>query len=1142
MNTSTPKKKILLFSVIPLALLAAAYLFFMRPTGEINVLVFSKTEQFRHESIEAGVEAIYELGNEHNFSVEATEDASIFNEASLQQFNVVVFLNTTGDVLNETQQIELNRFIQAGGGYVGIHAAADTEYDWPWYGELVGGWFKSHPLDPNVREATIEVVDPDHESAKGLPTTWNREDEWYDYRSIHPEVTPILLIDESSYKRGDEDPAGAPRPIAWYREFDGGRMFYSGFGHTPESYADPLVLDHLWGGIKYASGEGKPVDFNNATVAPEEYRFVKNVLVQNLNEPMEVDLLGNGQILFVERGGAVKIHDENNNSTETIATFDTFSGIEEGLLGVAVDPDYASNNWVYFSYSASDVHEIRLSRFELIGKELDFDSENVLLTIPVQRDECCHVAGSLEFGPDGSLYFSMGDNTSPRETGYAPIDEREGRSAWDAQKSSSNTNDLRGSIMRIIPEDDGTYSIPDGNLFAKDGSEGRPEIYVMGNRNPFRISIDQRTGYLYWGEVGPDGGQDSSTLGSKGYDEINQARRAGFFGWPYFIGPNGAYHAHDFETGATGDPFDSQRPINESPNNTGSRELPPAQPAYIWYSYAASDEFPLVGTGSRNAMAGPVYYYDDYEDSPVRFPEYYNGKLFIYDWMRGWIMAVTMDENGDYVRMEPFLPSSEFINPMDMLFAPDGSMYLLEYGPLWFSGSPEAKLSRIDHIKGNLTPSAAIASNNTVGAVPLTVEFTSNSVDYDRDELTYLWDFGNGSTSVEKDPKFTFDTAGSYTVSLMVTDPDGASSEASLEILAGNDMPEIAINIEEGNRSFYWDDASITYAVAVNDKEDGALQNGSIDPNRVTLTIDYLERGNDLALPALGHQASMNASRALIGKALIDDSDCSACHQPDVASVGPSYTAIANRYGDEAGITAKLAEKIINGGKGTWGEVPMPPHPLLSPLEAEKMVEYILSISGNSEVIKSAPLAGTFAQRLHQDNEETGTYILMATYTDKGGDLIGSLTARESIQLRNPRMLAANFDVTESGQKMKAPDDAPGGLGGAVIYLGNHGSWALYEDIDLTDVAGITGTFIVAPTFTTGGWVDVHLDSPDGPILGTFEVKQGLTTIGEVDVDLEFEPQASVHDLYLSYRNEDEEGLVCIGRFLNFKHRSEVVL
>ena len=1072
--------------------------------------------------------------------MEATEDADFFKEETLQQFNVVVFLNTTGDVLDETQQIEFNRFIQAGGGFVGIHAAADTEYDWPWYGDLVGGWFQSHPNDPNVREGRVIVVDEEHEATSGLPAEWMKVDEWYDYRSVTPGASVLLNIDEASYKRPDENPASAPRPISWYREFDGGRMFYTGLGHTAESFSDPLYLGHLWGGIEYAAGDGGPVDFNNATVAPEENRFSKNVLVSNLVEPMELDLLGEGRIVFIERGGAVKIHDESSGATETIATFDVFSGLEEGLLGVAVDPDYASNNWVYFFYSSPDVPEIRLSRFELTGNTLDFESEKMLLSVPVQRDECCHVGGSVEFGPDGNLFVSIGDNTNPHDTGYGPIDEREDRSPWDAQKSSANTADLRGKILRIKPQADGTYSIPEGNLFPPDGSEGRPEIYVMGNRNPFRISIDKRTGFLYWGEVGPDAGADSTTRGSRGYDEVNQARGPGFFGWPYFVGNNSPYHDHNFETYVTGEPFDPAHPMNDSPNNTGARELPPAQPAFIWYPYGPSEEFPMVGEGGRNAMAGPVYYVDDYDAGDARFPPYYDGKLFIYEWMRGWIMAVTMDENGDLIRMEPFLSSIEFSNPMDMLFAPDGSLYVLEYGPLWFSGSPEASLSHITYVAGNRAPEARIAADQNMGAAPLTVSFTSESMDYDGDALTFAWDFGSGDISSEKNPVYTFEQAGAHRVSLTVTDDAGEQSSTEFEVLAGNDVPQLSLAVTRGNGSFYWDDASIDYEVRVSDTEDGSLENGNIDPASVTLTIDYLERGADLVMPALGHQAMMDASRSLLGKTLVENSDCSACHQLEEASVGPSYVAISERYRDDATAPEVLAQKVIEGGSGVWGDLAMAPHPQLALDEAQKMMEYILEANGATPFVESLPLEGTYTTTAHEGKSEEGVYILMATYTDRGGSEIGPLTVRESIMLRSPRLSAAAYDRAEGTQRFRAPDDAPGGLGGQDILLGTHGGVATYEQIDLTNVGGIRATFAVAPTFTSGGTVDVYLDTIDGPLLGTFEVEQGMVEMGAKELTLNFDPVNGVHDLHFVYRNEDEDGLVCIGIYFDFLQASGV--
>ena len=179
---------------------------------------------------------------------------------------------------------------------------------------------------------------------------------------------------------------------------------------------------------------------------------------------------------------------------------------------------------------------------------------------------------------------------------------------------------LRGKILRIRVNEDGTYTIPDGNLFPKGMAKTRPEIYVMGDRNPYRISVDQKTGFLYWGEVGPDANNDSmETRGPRGYDEFNQARQAGFFGWPFFIANNLPYREYDYATGKSGAAFDPAKPMNNSRNNTGLQQLPPAQPAFIWYPYAASKDFPQLGSGGRCAMAGPVYYPDMYPKE-TRYP------------------------------------------------------------------------------------------------------------------------------------------------------------------------------------------------------------------------------------------------------------------------------------------------------------------------------------------------------------------------------------------------------------------------------------------------------------------------------------------------------------------------------------------
>lgn len=215
-----------------------------------SILVFSKTEEWRHSSIEAGVEAIQKLGEENSVDVFATEDATHFTSENLAQYAAVVFLSTTGDILNDEQQEAFTAYINNGGGYVGIHSATDTEYDWPWYNRLAGAYFQNHPR--GTPDAVLNVADSDHISTEMLPETWPRTDEWYNFRNLNEDVNVVLTIDTDSYE-GSTLPDY--HPMAWYHEFDGGRAFYTGLGHTEESFTeDELFLQHLWGGIQYAMG------------------------------------------------------------------------------------------------------------------------------------------------------------------------------------------------------------------------------------------------------------------------------------------------------------------------------------------------------------------------------------------------------------------------------------------------------------------------------------------------------------------------------------------------------------------------------------------------------------------------------------------------------------------------------------------------------------------------------------------------------------------------------------------------------------------------------------------------------------------------------------------------------------------------
>ncbi|MFH6602941.1 ThuA domain-containing protein [Maribacter algicola] len=212
------------------------------------VLVYTKTNGYRHKSIEKGVETIKALGLQNKFVVSHTEDSLAFNSNNLKKYDLVIFLSTTQDVLGTEQEEAFERYIKGGGNFLGVHAAADTEYEWPWYNKLVGAYFLSHPKQ---QEAKIDVVDRTHAATQHLGDTWMHFDEWYNYKDINPDLNVIMKLDESSYEGGENN---GNHPIAWYHEFDGGRAFYTGLGHTHEAYDDPDFKKHLLGGILYCLG------------------------------------------------------------------------------------------------------------------------------------------------------------------------------------------------------------------------------------------------------------------------------------------------------------------------------------------------------------------------------------------------------------------------------------------------------------------------------------------------------------------------------------------------------------------------------------------------------------------------------------------------------------------------------------------------------------------------------------------------------------------------------------------------------------------------------------------------------------------------------------------------------------------------
>lgn len=1064
-----------------------------------KVLVFSKTAEYRHTSIEAGKVAIQKLGLENGFEVDTTENSSLFTEENLKQYAAVIFLNTTGDILDYIQQADFERYIQAGGGFVGIHSAADTEYDWIWYGHLIGGYFNGHP---KIQEADIKTIDHDHMSTKMLPDTWTRTDEWYNYKSLNESVNTLLNLDEASYEGGTN---GEDHPIAWYHNYDGGRAFYTGGGHTDESYSEPLFLQHLLGGIQYAIGDNNR-DYSRAHFqrVPDESRFVKTVLTRNLNEPMELAIFPDGKILFVERRGNIKLYNPNIEMLDSITKFPVFSEQEDGLLGVAIDPNYSDNKWIYLFYSpVGPEHKQHVSRFVFDDDSLHYASEKVVLEITTQRDECCHSGGSLEFGPDGNLFITVGDNTNPFDSdGFAPIDERPGREPWDAQRTSGNTNDLRGKILRIKPLADGTYEIPEGNLFPKGTPDTRPEIYVMGCRNPFRMGVDFKTGFLYWGDVGPDSGVDKEDRGPMGYDEVNQARQAGNFGWPYFRGGTKVYRDYDFAKKKSGALFNPENPINDSPNNTGLTELPSFNPSMIWYSYDRSKEFPWVGTGGKNPMAGPVFHSEFYA-SENKLPDFFDGRLFIYEWMRHWIYSVKFDSTGQPIKIDPFMRDKSFSRPMDMVLSPDGQLYMLEYGELWFARNMDARLVRIDYVKGNRAPIAQIEASKTVGAAPLSVTFSSEKcLDLDNDCLKYEWNFGDGSPANKTGyPNHTFTKPGIYSVKLTITDPDGNTALAHQEIQVGNEAPKVEWLLK-GNQTFYWDNRSFNYEVKVSDREDGDMSEGEINPKDVFVTLEYLPQGYDLTLPAQGHQKAPVKMEPK-GKRLMDGSDCKNCHAKNKKVNGPSFMDIANKSKGDDFAARNLSKSIVYGSSGKWGETAMVAHPQLTEEEATEIALYIMSLSERKKVTSKFPVKGSFVTKEHMDAEEKGRYLLMASYTDNGHENIKPITERGQIQLRETKIKAKGFNDASKNVRIDGP---------AIIDV-YHNTYVMYKDIDLTDINAISLDIWLRENRETGGTIEVRLDNKNGTLLGTCEAKENGWT------EITFDPINEMHDLYLVFLN-----------------------
>ena len=763
------------------------------------------------------------MAAERGFTLVHSENSAVFNDADLATYDVVIMFQTSGMVWDtNAQRGAMQRYVRGGGGIVAIHNATDMniEDQFPWWDQVVmaGAHMTSHS---STERGTAKVADRVHPSTAALPERWQRVEEWYNFdKNARGSVHVLVTADETTYNPGG-DAMGHDHPISWCRVAEGGKVWATAMGHESSSYTEPLFTQHLTGGVEWAAGAAAG-DCGGTVWS----RFQKVTLDGNPSQPMQLAVAPDGRVFYIQRTGQLKVISPGGASS-TAGTLDVYSGGEDGLIGIALDPAFATNNRVYLNYSPADGGEVnRVSRFTMAGNSLDLRSEVKLLDIPAYRgdDEPGHTGGQLAFGPRGDLYVSVGDDVNPfASDGYTPIDERPGRQKYDAQGSSANTNDLRGKILRIHPEPNGMYTIPSGNLFAPGTANTRPEIYAMGFRNPFRFAVDPVTGWISLGDYGPDAGGPTSDRGPEGTVEWNLIKQPGNYGWPYCIGNNTPFNDYNFATGTSGAKFNCAAPLNNSPNNTGLTNLPTARTANVWYTYRLTPQWPeMHAPGGAGPMGGPFYRYNPNNPSTTKFPAYYDKTPFFHEWSRDFVTEMRLDANGNVLKVSKVLADFTFDSPMHMMFGPNGSLYLVEWG----DGDNGAGIYRIDYVtSGNRAPVARAAGTPTSGRAPLTVEFSAaGSADPDGDPLGYAWDFTSDGTTDATLPaaSHTYTDDGTYTATLTVTDSNGGRSTATVAIGVGNTTPVIRFTAPANGGQFGWGDR-VNYRVTGTDPEDGGI-------------------------------------------------------------------------------------------------------------------------------------------------------------------------------------------------------------------------------------------------------------------------------------------------------------------------------
>ncbi|MEV0755527.1 carbohydrate-binding protein [Streptosporangium sp. NPDC050280] len=796
----------------------------------------------------------------------------------------------------------------------------------------------------------------------------------------------------------------------------------------------------------------------------------------SLGEAMSLTVLPDRSVLHTARDGTIR-RTTAAGSTATAGKLNVYTHDEEGLQGIAADPAFATNRYVYVYYSprlstpngdapttgsAATFDQwkghLNLSRFTLkTDNTLDMASEKVVLQVANDRGQCCHVGGDIDFDAAGNLYLTTGDDTNPFESNsYTPIDERTDRNPqFDAQRSSGNTNDLRGKVLRIKPQADGTYTIPSGNLFAPGTAKTRPEIYAMGLRNPFRMSVDKATGIVYLGDYGPDAGSSNSSRGPSGQVEFNRITAPGNYGWPYCTGTNTTaetYNEYTFPSGPSQAKYNcTGGPTNNSFRNTGLTTLPAAKPSWIRYGGDAGSP-PEFGSGSESPMGGPVYRYDANLNSAIKFPASLNGRYFAGEYGRRWIKAIEVTSSGAPGEISAFPWTGTQV--MDMTFGPDGALYVLDYG----TGSGNQALYRIEYIGGgNRNPIARAAANKTSGAAPLAVTFSSaGSSDPEGGALTYSWNFGNGVTSTAANPTYTYTTNGTYTATLTVRDSGGLTGTANVTITVGNTAPTVNFAQPVNGQLFSFGD-TVPFQVNVSDPEDG-----TIDCSKVTVT--YL-LGHD----SHAHQiTSRNGCSGSIAVPTDGEHD----------SAANIYGVFVASYTDKAGLTTESTRTLQPRHRqaehfGAQSGVQLADH---ATAEGGKTAGFI----DNGDWISFTPYAlgnATSITARVSSGGAGGTLEVRAGSAT--GTLLGTVTVPVTGGWDTFRDVSANLSNVPSGTSTLF-----------LVFKGATGQGNLFDlDAFTLNTGGGTGTTVEGEAYTSSSGVQsvTHAGASGGSTMGHIE-------------------------------------------------------